>query len=54
MTRFMRASSLQLKEKADKAGIMVARAIRVLEGEIRLAEVNHLVIPASKWWCKHS
>ena len=48
MMRFMRASSLQPKEKADKAETVVVKAIRVLEGEIRLAEVNRLAIPDSK------
>ena len=48
MMRYMRASSLQPKEKADKPETVVVTAIRVLEGEIRLAEVNHLVTPDSK------
>ena len=54
MMQCMRANSLQLKEKVDKAGTMVVKVIRVLEGEIRLAEVNHLAILGSKWWCKRS
>ena len=48
MMRYMRASSLQPKEKVDKTETVVVKAIRVREGEIRLAEVNHLATPDSR------
>ena len=33
---------------------MAVKAIRVPEGVIRLAEVNHLVLLGNKGWCKRS
>ena len=48
MMRYTQASNLQPKEKADKAETVVVTAIRVLEGRIRLAEVNRLATPDSK------
>ena len=44
----MPASSLPLKEEVAKAETVVDEATRELEGEIRLAEVNHLVLRGSK------